>query len=138
MGATDQQPPVLCPSLQCSSSTAPPAPFSLHTQSELCSHGPKSAVWDLRTPSGMATSYPQAPFRSYTGMEEACSAPAGSTPPGSPARPCRARRNSCWGSCINISISWWAKAMGDPVGPPLWLQAHCSSPGATFPIPWKP
>lgn len=116
MGPADEQHPVVCPSLPCSEAAAPPAPLSSHTQSELCSHGPKTVVWDLRTSLGVAMSCPQAPFRNYTRMEEACSAQAGPTPPGRWAQTCRAWRNSCWGSCI--STSWWAKVMRDPLGCP--------------------
>lgn len=108
-------------------------PLSPHTQSGLCSHGPKAVVWDLRTPLGMAMYYPQASFRNYTGMEEACFAPAGSSPPGRWARTCRAWRNSCWGSCI--SISWWAKVMGDPVGCPTVAPSSLLQPWGHIPNP---
>lgn len=79
----------------------------------------------------MAMSYPQAPFRNYTGMEEACSAPAGSTPPGRRRRACRAWRNSCWGSCI----SWWAKVMGDPMGCPAVNPSSLLQPWGHIPNP---
>lgn len=39
------------------------------------------------------------------------------------------------GSCI--STGRWAKVMGDHVGPPLWPQPHCSSPGAAFSAPFS-